>query len=224
MPMRRARYGSARTDGTNRRAAGCAAMSKAKREKAAEPLLEIDRTARDLFKPYKGSPPIKVLGWFAQAGDQLQLRVLCGGVLAIGLARRDPRMVRAAARMLLSHELATLAKRAVKNRVDRWRPHSAGAGKPVKPRKGRSKAKARNSFPSGHSAGAMAVACAFAAEYPGQRGAALAAGGAISAAQVPTSSHYPSDVVAGAAIGVATDSAVGLVWRAAERLWRRWTA
>jgi len=40
--------------------------------------------------------------------------------------------------------------------------------------------------------------------------------------QVPTASHYPSDVVAGATIGVVTDAAVGLGWRWAERLWRRW--
>jgi undecaprenyl-diphosphatase len=148
--------------------------------------------------------------------------VLGAGVLAVGLARRDPRRVRAAARMLVSHELATLAKKAVKNRVDRSRPRSVKRGKSVKPRKGHSKESALNSFPSGHCAGAMAVASAFAAEYPEHRTAALAAGGAVCLVQVPTASHYPSDVVAGAAIGVATDAAVGFGWRWAGRLWRRW--
>jgi len=145
-------------------------------------------------------------------------------VIALGLVRRDGRMVGAGARMLLSHELATVAKRAAKNRVDRWRPHSVKRGKAIKPRPGSSKAKARNSFPSGHSAGAMAVASAFAAEYPEHRASALAAGGAVGLTQVPTTRHYPSDVVAGAAIGVATDAVVGLAWPAVLRLWRRWTA
>jgi membrane-associated phospholipid phosphatase len=197
-------------------------MGKASKSEAAEPLLEIDRQARELFTPYEDTAPVKALAWFGQAGDQLQLRVLCAGMNAVGLVRRDERLVRAGARMLASHEVATLAKKAVKNRVDRWRPRNADDGAQVKPRKGHSKAKALNSFPSGHSAGAMAVACALAAEYPQHRGPALAAGAAVSAAQVPTSSHYPSDVAAGAAIGVATSAGVGLLARAVERLWRRW--
>lgn len=192
-----------------------------KKAQAVEPLLEIDRKARKAFKPYKDTPPVKALAWFGQAGDQLQLRVLCGGVIAFGLVRRDTRMVSAGVRMLVTHEAATLAKKAVKNRVDRLRPHSAGRGDDAKARTGHSKAKALNSFPSGHSAGAVAVASAFAAAYPEHRAPALTAAGAVAAAQVPTCSHYPSDVVAGAAIGAATHSVVGLVWRAAERLWRR---
>ncbi len=187
--------------------------------KAAEPLLAVDREARDTFKPYKDTAPVKALAWFGQAGDQLQLRVLCGGVVAVGLLRRDARMVGAGARMLIAHELATLAKKAAKNRVDRWRPRNAGGDKPVKPRKGHSKAKARNSFPSGHSAGAVAVAGAYAAAYPEHRAVALAAGSAVSLVQVPTAAHYPSDVAAGAAIGAASAGVVGLAWRAVARLW-----
>jgi membrane-associated phospholipid phosphatase len=205
----------------SRAAAVFLGMARKTKSQAAEPLLAIDRQSRDLFKPWRKTAPVMALDWFGQAGDQLQLRVLCGGLRALGLVRRDPRLVRAAARMLASHELATLAKKAVKNRVDRWRPRNAGDGKPVKPKKGHSKAKARNSFPSGHSAGAMAAAHAFAAEYPQYRGAALGAGGAVSLAQIPTASHYPSDVAAGAALGAATDAGVGLAWRAAERWWRR---
>ena len=199
-------------------------MGKATKAKAAAPLLEIDRKSRELFKPYHSTAPVKALAWFGQSGDQLQLRVLSGGLLAIGLVRRDGRLIRAGARMLLSHELATLAKKAVKNRVDRLRPRSVRRGKDIKPGPGHSKATELNSFPSGHSAGAMAVASAFAAEYPEHRASALAAGGAVGLAQVPTTRHYPSDVVAGAAIGVATDAVVGLAWPAVLRLWRRWTA
>lgn len=194
------------------------AKTEAKTDGAAEPMLAVDRAARRIFRPWRKSAPVKVLAWFGQAGDQLQLRVLCGGVFALGVARRDQRMIGAAARMLLAHEMATLAKKAVKNRVDRWRPRNAGGGKPVRPHEGHSKAKALNSFPSGHSAGATAVGCAFAAVYPEHRGAALAAAGAVSLVQVPTCAHYPSDVAAGVAIGAATEGMIGL----AERLWQRW--
>jgi membrane-associated phospholipid phosphatase len=197
-------------------------MRKASKAKAAAPLLEIDRKSRKLFRPYRKTAPVKALAWLGQSGDQLQLRVLSGGLLAIGLVRRDGRLIRAGARMLLSHELATLAKKAVKNRVDRLRPRSARRGKDIKPRRGHSKETELNSFPSGHSAGAMGAACAFAAEYPERRASALAAAGAVGLAQVPTTRHYPSDVVAGAAIGVATDAAVGVGWPAVLRLWRRW--
>lgn len=189
---------------------------------AAEPLLEIDRKARKLFKPYRKTRRIAVLRWCGQSGDQLQLRLLAGAVLAAGLIRADARMTRAGARMLASHELATLAKNAVKHRVDRLRPHSAQSDEDVDPQPGERKTKAVTSFPSGHSAGAMAVACAFAAEYPEHRAPALAAAGAVCLVQVPTASHYPSDVAAGATIGVLTDAALGLASRAAAGLWRLW--
>jgi len=196
-------------------------MSHTQKAKAAKPLLKVDRQARKAFKPYHDTPPVKALAWFGQAGDQLQLRVLSGSVLALGLFRRDPRLIGAALRMLAAHELATLAKKALKNRVDRWRPKNADSGEEVKPRKGHSKRKALNSFPSGHSAGAVAVASAFATVYPEYRAPALAAGGAVSLAQIPTASHYPSDVVAGAAIGAATNAGLGLALRLASRVWRR---
>lgn len=192
-----------------------------KKTKGAEPLLRIDRAARKWFEPYRETAPVKALRWFGQSGDQLQLRVLAGAVLAAGIVRGDTRMARAAVHMLVSHELATLAKSAVKHRVDRWRPNSAGQGKDAKPRPGHSKAKTLNSFPSGHSAGAMAVACAFATEYPEYRVSALTLAGAVCVAQVPTLSHYPSDVAAGASIGVATERALGLAWRMMTRALRR---
>jgi len=192
-----------------------AARAKSKGAKAGKPLLEFDRKASELFRPYKDTTPVKTLAWFGQAGDQLQLRVLCGGVVALGLLRRDPRMIEAGARMLVSHEAATLAKKAVKNRVDRWRPRAAG-GRSVKPRKGHSKAKELNSFPSGHSAGAMAVAQAAANAYPAHGAAIRAAGVSVGLVQVPTCAHYPSDVAAGLAIGSLTERLVGRLWRAAR--------
>lgn len=170
---------------------------------AAEPLFELDRKTRDLLHPHHRSPLVRLLRVIGEAGDQPQLRLLCASVALAGLVRGDLRMVRAGARMLLAHEIATQAKSAVKQSVDRWRPRSSADGKEHRPQPGGQRDKELSSFPSGHSAGALAVAGAFAAEYPQHRAAALAAAGAIGAIQVPTCAHYPSDVLAGWGVGSA---------------------
>ena len=69
-----------------------------------------------------------------------------------------------------------VTKSAVKDSVDRWRPRSSADGKEHRPQAGGQRDKELSSFPSGHSAGALAVAGAFAAEYPQHR--ALAGGAA----------------------------------------------
>jgi undecaprenyl-diphosphatase len=188
--------------------------------KPAKPLLKLDKRAKAMFAPYRDTLPVRVLDTAGEVGDQLQLRLLCGAVLVAGLVRADGRMVRAAARMLLAHEAATLAKGLVKRQVDRRRPRSTPGRKASKPHKGRSTAKEQQSFPSGHSAGVVAVASAFAAEYPEHAAPALGAAGAVALARIPTGAHYPSDVIAGSAIGAAASAAIGLLWRAARMLRR----
>ena len=175
----------------------------------AEPLFEFDRRVRDRLHPHHRSPLVRALRVIGEAGDQPQLRILCTGVALVGLARGDWHMMRAGARMLLAHEVATAAKSAVKQSVDRWRPRSsADGGRDHRPQPGGTPAKEVSSFPSGHSAGAMAVAGAIAAEYPQHRGTALVAAGLIGAIQVPTCAHYPSDVVAGWTVGGAAAALV----------------
>jgi membrane-associated phospholipid phosphatase len=108
--------------------------------------------------------------------------------------------------MLAAHTLATFVKDEVKERVDRTRPRSAGKpGKDAKPRPGDKTAKEETSFPSGQSAGGAAVARAFARAYPEHAGKAYAAAGLIALAQVPRCAHYPTDVGAGVAIGIASE-------------------
>ena len=157
------------------------------------------------------------LGRFASLGDQPPLRTLCAAVIAAGLAGGDRRLARTGVRMLVAHTLATLAKDFVKERVDRTRPRSKGGkGKDHKPRPGRHTSKEETSFPSGHSAGAAAVAAAFARDYPEHRGIAAAAGAAIALAQIPRCAHYPTDVGAGLAIGIAAEAVVDIGFRLLE--------
>jgi membrane-associated phospholipid phosphatase len=164
--------------------------------------------------PHRGSAPVQALSWYSELGDQPQLRTIGGGLLALGLVAWNGRMARAGARMLLAHELATAAKNFVKKRVDRSRPRSADNKEEQKPTAGRSEAKEETSFPSGHSAGAIAVARAFAREFPEYQAPALGAAGLVALAQIPRCAHYPTDVGAGAAIGAAAEAVVDLAWRA----------
>jgi len=165
--------------------------------------------------------PVRLLDHVADLGDQPPMRILCGAVIAAGLAGGDRKLAGTGLKMLAAHTLATLAKDFVKRRIDRTRPRSRGGkGKGGAIAPGRSKAKEETSFPSGHSAGAAAVARAFARAYPDRAVPAYAAGGIIALAQIPRCAHYPSDVGAGLAIGVAaealTEAAFGLLGPAPE--------
>ncbi len=191
-------------------------MAKKPLAKAHRALINADKAALRAVAPKRKSMAVRAIFRASELGDQPQLLTLSGGLLALGLVRGDGRMARAGARMVLSHLLATAAKNFVKHRIDRTRPRSTGRGKGHAIKPGRSRAKEETSFPSGHSAGAAAVARAFARDYPEHRGAALAGAGFIALAQIPRSAHYPTDVAAGLAIGLAAEKAVDLVWPFAD--------
>lgn len=185
--------------------------------KAAEKTSEADIAVTDAFGPHRKELPIRLLSRFSELGDQPQLRLISGGAALAGLLLGRSRLLRAGLRMLVAHEAATFAKNIVKNRVDRARPRSARDRKQAKPKPGERTAKEQTSFPSGHTAGAVAVAQAFSREFPEHRGKALAAAGAVAVAQIPRCAHYPTDVGAGALIGAAAEALVALPWDAADR-------
>src|SRR5687767_2454068 len=62
--------------------------------------------------------PTKVVETIGKLGDQPELRTLSGVVIAAGLLSANRRLVRAGVRMLLAHEIATLAKDLIKDRID----------------------------------------------------------------------------------------------------------
>lgn len=185
---------------------------------AADALQEADVAVTEKVVPYRETAPVKALAWLSELGDQPQMRMLCGAVIAAGLMRRDFRLAGTGAKMLAAHQLATSAKNFVKQRVDRTRPRQVVNGNgshEMKP--GRNEAKEETSFPSGHSAGAAAVARAFARDYPEYGAAAYGVGALIALAQIPRCAHYPTDVGAGIAIGLASAEAVEAVSRQVER-------
>lgn len=192
---------------------------KAPAAKIAAPLFEVDRRTSKTLQPYHNEPAAKALSWFSQAGDQPQLRLLSGGVLALGLVRRDTRLIRAALRMALAHEAATFGKDWIKKRVIRRRPRST-SGSSAKPRKGRDTDKEESSFPSGHAGGSVAAAGGFAGEFPAHAGWAGGAAAAVSLARLTRNAHYPTDIAAGAVLGAAAAGLVNGLWALAGRAWR----
>jgi membrane-associated phospholipid phosphatase len=189
-------------------------------ETVTEPLIEFDRQVRKAVLPHRHSPPAKAIGWLSAVGDQAQMRLVCAGTIVVGILRRDPRLTAAGARMLLAHEAATLAKDVVKRQVVRARPRSS-EGKSPRPRVGDDKRKEQSSFPSGHSAGAMAVAQALAGAYPKHAAAARVAAASVGLGRIPGCAHYPTDIAAGGAIGAGAGSLVNVAWRwATRRLFR----
>ena len=147
-------------------------------------------------------PAGKVLARFAELGDQPPLALLSLAVAAAGTLRKDEKLARTGLRMLAALSITTMAKRIGKGSIDRTRPEEALENGRYCLEEGDSHASQLRSMPSGHSAGATAVAFAAARDYPKLAAPAAGLGGAILLAQLPTKNHFLSDVVAGAAIGV----------------------
>src|SRR5919201_1857267 len=70
------------------------------------------------------------------------------------------------------------------------------------------------SFPSGHSASSFAAATALASFYPGVAPLAYLLATGVALSRVHLGHHFPSDVTAGALIGVASGTAVAAVIKA----------
>jgi hypothetical protein len=166
----------------------------------------------------RDSWPVRLIGAASEIGDQPQMRTICGATVVVGIARRDMHLTGAGLRMLAAHTLATWAKSGIKAVINRRRPKD---GDDPRVRQGDSDRHEDNSFPSGHSAGAVAVGEAIARAYPDHALAARGVALSVSAVQVPRGTHYAGDVLAGIAIGLiaerVSDAAIDLAVRWARR-------
>ncbi len=149
----------------------------------------------------RDQPVVKAVGRFSELADQLPLFAICGATLAVGLLVRDRRLARAGLRMLAAEAAATGLKTLMKRGVERSRPHLLVDRDHYSTDVGGRTDSDHNSMPSGHTAGATAVANAVAKEFPALAPVVYTLATVVGAAQVPRARHYPSDVLMGAAIG-----------------------
>lgn len=171
-----------------------------------------DREATYKAAEHRDEPLAKAAGLLAEIGDQPQLVATSIGTVVIGLIARRPDMIRGGVRMLAAHAAATFVKSAIKASIDRTRPEKAIEDGEARFEPGDSDDHEQTSFPSGHTAGAVAVARAAARDIDGAGGPAALITGVVAVAQPVTGKHYLSDLVVGAAVGWIAEALVSAVF------------
>ncbi len=185
---------------------------------ANNPLEEADAVVADVFLPQADHGFVRAIGAASDLTDQEPLYAASGAVIATGLLMGDERTLRAGTRVLASHLLATAFRGVIKEMIDRTRPVPAAESGEYELTEGRRRESDFSSFPSGHTAGAVAVARALGRHYPGSYHAWFGLAGLASVVQVVRSKHYMTDVIAGAAIGLLAEEAVHRLLCRAERI------
>ena len=189
-----------------------AAPTKKAVKTAAKKVVKADRAATHALAKNRKTPVMKAVAFLSEVADQPPLIAVSLGTVAIGLASRRADIARGGARMLVSHLFATGAKLAIKRTIDRTRPSAALDSGKSRFEIGDTGGHEEKSFPSGHTAGAVAVALAASHDIEGAALPAALATGAIAAAQAPAGNHYLSDVVVGGAVGWAVETVVSAVF------------
>jgi len=176
--------------------------------------------------PPRGTPalwPVRILTDFGK--DEYVLATLAGLLIAVAIVAP---VLRAIPRSLLlglgtrlqflffAVLLSVLTGELIKWIVGRGRPFVGGKANPFN-FSHFSGTEAYSSFPSGHSTTAVALAFAVSAIWPQARTAMIAYALVIAASRLLLLAHHPSDVVAGALIGITGAMAVRY-WFAARRL------
>jgi membrane-associated phospholipid phosphatase len=149
---------------------------------------------------------LKPVAKLSNAADKRPLLAVSAAIAGLGLIRGDRKMQKAGMRMFLAVGLATTATRLGKHAISRTRPtqlvdqhrHAIFPGGPFE--------HDLNSFPSAHAAGGFAAARALGRDYPLFAPQALSAALAAGALKVLKGDHFPSDVIAGLAVGAAAEA------------------
>ena len=173
---------------------------------------ELDLARR--MRPLREHPVAHWLHPVSKLADQPPMLAIAGLLVAGGAVARSPRLVEAGARMLASVLLATGAKHLIKQRVTRTRPHRLLDDHEYRREAAEPDQKADQSFPSGHTADAVAAARAVSRAIPEAAVPAAVFAVLAAVAQPLRAAHYPSDVAAGGAIGFLAEQLVHRIARA----------
>lgn len=176
------------------------------------PLEQADREAGAQAARHRDHPVVRAVGGASEVADQIPLALVCGAVMLGGALAGRPHVARAGARMMAAHILANVVKRAVKNRFSRTRPNTMLDKRTYRCEPGGGTNGEETSFPSGHTAGAVAVAAILAHDLPSMAAPGWGAAALVSGIQVPRGAHYPGDVAAGALLGWAAARVVRALW------------
>ena len=188
------------------------------RENSGNKLEQADLAVAGELLPFSENALVQAIGTVSDLSDQEPLYAASAAVIGTGVILRDDWTAQTGLRMLAAHLLATGLRGMVKQTVDRTRPDAAASRGHYEAAIGDRYESDFNSFPSGHTAGAVAVARLVARRYPNSGLLALGLAGASAAAQVLRSKHYLTDVAAGAAIGWLAEELLHLLLARAERI------
>ncbi|MEG3087048.1 phosphatase PAP2 family protein [Sphingomonas sp. PB4P5] len=187
-----------------------------KSKKAATSVVKADRKLSRKAAAQRDTPAVKRVEAAGDLADQPPLIVLSVVTILVGAVLRRPAVAKSGVRMLASHLIATGLKNVVKHSVDRTRPAKALDSGEHRFKTGDSREHDQTSFPSGHTAGAVAIASAVAHDAPGAALLVYAVAGAAAAAQLPSGKHYLLDTVAGAVVGYIGELVASAALRGAE--------
>ncbi len=168
----------------------------------------VARAIRSLYHPM-GYLPNPWLAWFSDLGDALghgrSLVLVSVSLAAIGYLGKWPVLRAAGLKSLIAHGVVAVVANGLKHLIGRPRPKFMHAGTE---QLGPSMGNGFDSFPSGHTSASFAVAMVLSRLCPKAAWAAMGVGVAVALSRVLRGSHFPTDVAAGAVIGVLVGAAV----------------
>ncbi|WP_204245780.1 phosphatase PAP2 family protein, partial [Paracoccus sp. S4493] len=173
---------------------------------------EADKDVARSAARHRHHPVVKTLGAASEIADQIPLSIVCAAMIGGGAIAGRPQVTQAGLKMMTAHVLANSVKRIIKNNFKRTRPKVMIEEQTYECEAGESEGGHDTSFPSGHTAGAVAVATVMARDLPQTAVPALAIAAMIAGIQVPRGKHYPIDVAAGAVLGLAAACVVHAFW------------
>jgi membrane-associated phospholipid phosphatase len=165
-------------------------------------VLYIDGSVKSFILSMQSDWGLRVASVITAMGSGLADAAIAGTLLVIGLKAGKPREAIAGKLGLLAVIAGSLSVQVLKNLFCRARPLTEKSGQFFVEFPCLGKGSGFISFPSGHSVTAFALACVLSHVYP--RCALLFYGlaGLVALSRIYLAQHFPSDVVAGAAIGI----------------------